>query len=205
MALLAITNTLDYAFKIDADVSERDNTYTKFSFAAAETKYIDEADINPFAGESVMAKGLPNALGAGTLTVTEADIDDLTILPVKNFIASGLGIKYYYAGGSVTNKYIVVIDTTTGKVGYDSALGATTQLGVLRKDAVLNDYVRVKTSGSATVVAGETLVVGDYVAGYTDGTAKKVTATGKYYVGVVTTGATVGGDAVITVAPGVIS
>lgn len=205
MALIALTNTLGYIFKIDTDAGDRDNTYSKFSFAANETKYIDESDINPYGGENVETKGLPNALAAGTLTVTPTDIDSLTILPVKNYLAGGLGQKYYYAGEGLTAKYIVILDTTTGKVAYDSALGATANLGVVQLAANLNDYVRIQVSGSATATAGETLVAGDYVAGETDGTVKKVTDKGKYYLGVVTTGNTVGNDVVIAINPGVIS
>lgn len=205
MALIAITNTKSYQFKIDTDASDRDNTYSKFNFAASETKYIDESDINPYGGENVETKGLPNALASGALTVTATDIDSLTILPVKNYLAGGLGQKYYYAGEGLTAKYIVILDTATGKAVYDSALGATANLGVVRLAGILNDYVRIQVSGTATVTAGETLAEGDLVAGFTDGTAKKVTDKGDYYLGEVTTGNTVGNDVIITINPGVIA
>lgn len=204
MALIAFTNTAANLYKVDVDTGERENTYAKFNFTASQVLYIDEADINPYAGDNVMAKGLVNGLKSGGLTITESALDDLTRLDVKNFLASGLGIHYYYVNSTVTNKYIVKLGTN-GKIAYDSALGASANLGVARQDGTADQYVRVLTDGTATVVAGETLVAGDKVAGFTDGTAKKVTDVGKYYVGIVTVGNTVGLDATITVAPGVIS
>lgn len=205
MALIALVNSTAYPYKVDADLGDRDNTYTQFSFAASETKYIDEADINPYMGGSVLGRGLPNSLASGKLTVTEANIDNLTRVEVKNYVASGLGIHYYYSLSTTTNKYIVTLDTDNGKLTYDTALGLNPNLGVARQDGTADQYIRVMTSGTATVVAGETLVAGDKVAGFTDGTAKKVTAVGKYYVGTVTVGNTVGLDCTITVAPGIIA
>lgn len=205
MALLTFTNpSITNTVVIDVDAGDRDDRVSKFRIAPSGTAIIDEADVNPYIGEGTECNSLPASLTAGILTVTEANIDNYTDLTKKNFIAGGLGLKYYYAGGSLTNTYIVVQSTSTGKVGYDGTLGSRPNLGVVRKDATADEYVRVKTSGTASITAKGVLTSGCYVAGDTDGKGTKVTAKGKYYVGTALSDATANQVISITIAPGVI-
>lgn len=202
MALLKFTNPSSTAtVVIDVDSGDRDDRYSKFRIAPSGTICIDEADVNPYIGEGAECNSIPYSLKSGILTVTESDIDNITDLTKKNFIASGLGIKYFYASTSVVAKNVCVLDSN-GKLAFDATAGNSVNLGVVRKDSSTGEYVRTYVDAVATVVAGETITAGDKVAGSSNGSVKKVDKVGQYYVGTALASATIGQQFSITVAPG---
>lgn len=205
MALLKFTNpSTTNTVVIDVDSGDRDDRYSKYRVAPLGVANVDEADVNPYIGEGADCNSLPASLAGGLLTVTEAHIDNITDLTKKNFIAGGLGLKYFYSAQGVVTGDVVVFDTD-GKLVYDATYGNSVNAGVVRKDSSTGEYVRTKVSGTASVVAGETITVGDKVAGFSTGVVKKVTASGKHYVGIALESKTVSQALSITVAPGVIA
>jgi len=205
MALLKFTNpSTTNTVVIDVDSGDRDDRYSKYRVEPSGVLNVDEADVNPYIGEGAECNSLPASLAGGILTVTEAHLDNITDLTKKNFIAGGLGLKYFYSAQGVVTGNAVVFDAD-GKLVYDATYGNSVNAGVIRKDSSTGEYVRTKVSGTASVVAGATVTVGDKVAGFSTGVVKTVTASSKHYVGIAVESKTVGQALSITVAPGVIA
>ncbi len=189
---------------IDTDSGDRVNRYGKFKFSPSETKSVDEADINP-ALESCSA--FADALTSGQLAlIAETDMDSLSMLDVKNFLASGLGEKYYYQGNDVSANRILALDSTAGTAGFMTAIGQE-PLGVTATAMTTADYKRlhILTGKTVTVHSAGTIATDDYVGGDSTGRGLKVSTSGKYYIGKCVTGGGTGANITVKIGIGKIA
>jgi hypothetical protein len=200
MALIKFTNpSTENTLHIDCDLGDRFNRYSaKWVFAASETKSIDEANIDPSTDQP-----LADALRSGQLTIVESDLDNLTGLHVKDFLASGLDVGYYTGAASLTSGRLVAYDTTAGTINYVATLGDAI-LGIANQDGTLNVETRVKTSGSFTGSAGGAITKGSYLISDTTGRLVVSTVNGKHSVGIAPSDQTTGGSVVFVYNPYVI-
>jgi len=180
MANLILVNASSTAdVYLDSDRGDRENTYAQWVIEGGATLAIDEADIRvPF------DRTIPQSLKEGIVTTTESALDALTRLDVKNFVAEGLGLKYYNTNSVLLKANRAVYATpATGFIAYPSASGGAVT-GIVRQDATgSTTYVRVQTSGTTTVELGGTVAEGDYL--MSDTTGRAITATsGKASFGV---------------------
>jgi len=177
--LILVNSSSSIVRNLDSDRGDRENTYAQWTIAGGGTLAIDEAEIRvPF------DKSIPQALKDGQVTTTESALDALTRLDVKNFVAEGLGLKYYNTNSVLLKANRAVYATPeTGFIAYPSADGGTVT-GIVRQDATgSTTYVRVQTSGSVTVELGGTVAQGDYLMSDTTGRAIVATS-GKKAFGV---------------------
>lgn len=187
MALIQMTNTSDVdTLHIDIDKGDRYNRYSaKWVFAPSEVKSIDEADV-----EVGVDQPLVDALLSGQLSITETDLDSLTELEVKQFLAAGVKNKYYTAGEDLVADRLVAYDSTNGTIGYPAASGDET-VGVLQADATSGEYKRVKF-GSVTGYAGGSITSGDKITTDTTGRLITTVTDGDIYVSTATADYTTG-------------
>jgi len=176
---------------VESDPSDRHSRVVIYDFAPGETKYIDEINLMPALDTF---EQFQSALRGGILTIIEADLDKLSTIEYAQFLAEGLGVKYFYT----TN------DILTGKaVGYDEQNGTLQLLdadgdkpvGILRQAAVKYVYTRVKTEGLTSAVAGADIKMGDTLIAKTDGTVIATTDQvnqNKYMIGVANNDALIG-------------
>lgn len=186
---------------IDVDPNDRANRYASFKLEPSETKSIDESDINPaLATCSAFADGLEGGI---IEVIAETDIDSLTMLEVKNFLASGLGQKYYYSSSISSADRIFALDSTAGTAGFMTAIGQE-PLGVLQTSSTVGSYNRIatKTGKVVTVNSAGTVTAGDYVGGDVTGRALTVSTSGQYYLGTAVTGGTTGADITVEIGIG---
>lgn len=176
MGSIQVTNATGAKLFIDVDAGERTNRYAKWVFNAGEVKSIGEEEIVVGVDQA-----LPDALRSGQATVTESDIDSLSSLPVKDFLASGLDIGYKVSNGALLNKRIVMLDSTNNKVQYVTAQGVK-PYGGLRQDSTNGVNARVKTAGTITVECGGTVTSGAYLVSDTTGRAVASTTTGDWII-----------------------
>jgi len=199
MATIKMTNPSDEkTVYIDNDAGDRENRYAIAVFSPSETKSIDEADIPS-------TSSFADALKSGDLELdAETDIDSLSSVSVKNFLAGGLYQKYFYAGEALAENRIVHLDTTEGKIMYPSAIGEL-PVGVTAQDATLGEYIRVQNAGTLTIESAGTIAVGDKVVGDSTGRGLASTTVGHYYIGECTVGGGTGENINVTMSYPVIA
>lgn len=193
MALIIFTNpSTTKKVYIDVDKSDRDNSYAQYTILPSGTQPIDEADID-ITNDKCNALAL--ALKNGDLTITANDLDNLTVLAVKNFLALGLGMHYYYSAGAHAVARILTQSLTTGKVAYPAA-NTDELLGVSQQLASAGDeYKKVYTVAGTSVtvdVGASNIAIGDKIGADTDGKAIPVTTAGYKYLGIATAAALAG-------------
>lgn len=194
MGSIQLTNSSSEAkLLLDVDKGDRFNREAKWVFDPSEVKSIGEEEISVSEDFS-----LPDALRSGMATVTESDIDSLTDLSVKNFIAGGLDIVYKATGEAVTNKKIMELDSTNNTVGFPTALGSK-PLGGSRMDGTTGAVIRVKTAGNITVVCGGTVSADDKLVGDTTGRVVASTVAGKWQIGVAPSDGTTGQELTVAI------
>ena len=194
MGSIQVTNSSsENTLYIDVDKGDRFNSLAKWVFTPSEVKSIGEEDI--VVGEDF---ALPNSLRSGQATVTESDIDSLSSLDKKNFLASGLDIVYKVTSQAVTNKKVMNHDTTNNTVGFPTVAGSR-PLGISRQDGTSGATIRVKKAGTATVVCGGTVASGDNLISDTTGRVTASTTVGKWMVGTAPSDGTTGQELSITV------
>lgn len=200
MANIVFTNEDAYAqLDIYKDQGNGGNRYVDFSIPKDSTLSIDEGDISP-----VFHKDLQNALKSGQATIDLDELDALTSLEVKGFLAKGLDLDYKLSKTALSEGNVVALETSTNKVK-KVAVEGDQPFGVMYEDATSADlYVKVKFAGEVTAVADGTIKVGDKLIATTAGKIKASTSIGKYYLGV--SGSDVGNGESITfqITPGVI-
>ena len=200
MANIQLTNpSTEETLYIDVDKGDRFNTYAKWVFDPSESKSIDEDEIDintDFA--------LQDALTSGNLTVAEADLEDLTYTDKKNFLGSGIGVSYKFAGEDITINTIVALDSTNNTIGYVVAEGDAI-FGVARATGTTGQSIRVMTSGTATVVLREDVSEDDYLVSDTTGGAVASTTVGEYAIGQASADGTTDSEQDITVSLSVIA
>lgn len=193
MALLIVTNpSLTNDVDIYEDKGERYNNVIQYHIVKNSTYPIDEADITTL---NNLGNTLAVAIKEGQLTITANDLDSLTVLAVKNFLAYGIGAHYYYAAGAYAVARILTQSLTTGKVTYpaantDELLGVSQQLA-----SALDDYKKVYTVPGTSVtvdVGASNIAIGDKIGADTDGKAVPVTTVGHKYLGIAEVAAVAG-------------
>jgi len=194
MANIQVTNaSSENTLFIDVDKGDRFNRLAKWVFNPSEVKSIGEDTIDDSADFA-----LPDALRSGQATVTEADMDSLTSLDKKNFLASGLDIAYHVTSQAVTNKKLMQFDSTNNKVGFPTVAG-NKPLGVSRQDGTSGATIRVKKAGTVTVVCGGTVTSGAKLIGDTTGRVTASTTAGLWQIGKAPSDGTTGQELSVSV------
>lgn len=162
----SLTETVD----IYSDPSDRVGRVVIASFAPGETKYIDEINLMPALDTY---EQFQLAL-KGKLTITESDLDNLSAIEYAQFLAEGLGVKYFYSTNNINSGKAVAYDEENGTVKLVSANGDK-PVGILNASALNGHYVRVKVSGLTTALLSSDVSVGDSLLVKTDGSVYAAT------------------------------
>ncbi len=179
MSSIKINNSDSVAYlEIFKDQNQGGGRFVEWIVPPGGPLSIDEGDIDP-----IVHQGLADALRSGQATIIESDLDSLTSLEVKNFLAKGLDLDYKACGASVSNGNAVGLDTTAGTISKVSANG-NQPYGVVHQDGTTGQYIRVKVAGNVTAVAGANIVPGDKLEARTDGKVYPVTTAGHWYLGI---------------------
>lgn len=187
MASIKINNSDSIAI---LEIFKNQNTglgrFVEWTVPAKGPLSIDEGDIDP-----INHQGLQDALRSGQATIIESDLDSLTSLEVKNFLAKGLGLDYKACGAPVSNGNVVGLDTTANTISKVVANG-NQPFGVTRQDGTTTQYIRIKIAGNVTAVTGANIATGDKLETYTDGKVYPATTKGHWYLGIAAGAITIG-------------
>lgn len=175
------------------------NRYVEWEIDPSAAYAIDEGDINPEEHQD-----LQNALLSGQATIDLTELDALTDLGVKNFIAKGLNLDYKLSHEALNDKDVVALDTTTNKVKYVAANGDLAY-GVMYEDATSADlYKKLYITGEVTAVADGAIAIGSKLIATTAGKVKASTTSGLHYIGVAQVAAGDGEDITFQITHGTI-
>ena len=160
--------------------------HAKWTFNYNTVKSIDEGEIDVTTDQPLL-----DAVTDGKLLMTITDVDSLSDLGVKNFLASSMGFEYKVASGTNTAKLVVKLDDTTGQTAYVAAAGDQ-PFGVVAATVTTGNPVRIKTKpfSTVTVTCNGAVAVGDLVRARTDGKCETTTTKGDWVLGTALTAGT---------------